>query len=235
MHRKLRVGKTGLPLGLKRFFLWFCFFSFPLFSSEDLTRFHLSGLKLGSSATLLESDAKVLLGELKKRTHVDPASDAWTWVTPDDLFKGAPFLWIFIGPDSVIESEDALKIHRFIAAGGTVMVEGSGLQRTGSIRQLREAVFTKSSQSVRVKEDDLLTRTFYLLKPAFSKALGTFRQAGRVVWVETQQPLLYGIAKKGGQEREHRIRSAINIVLYALTGSYKDDMTHLKYLRRRKR
>jgi len=206
-----------------------------ILNGEDRTRFNLSGLKLGTSSLSLEADARVLLGELTKRTHVDPAKDAWSWVNAEDLFKGSPFLWIFVGPDSVPSQEEALKIHRFISAGGTVMVEGSGLQRSGAIRSLREAVFSNSSRALAVKEDDLLTRTFYLLKPQFAKALGTYREAGRVVWVETQQPLLAGISKTGGVPREHRIRSAVNIVLYALTGSYKDDMTHRKYLRRKKR
>ena len=235
MSEKLRVKKKFFHGGLLRVLLWGWFVCLGLAGNEDSTRFHLSGLRLGSSSPTLDSDAGVLLGELTKRTHVDPTKKAWSWVSPDSLFKGAPFLWVFVGSNSTMDKEKALKIHRFISAGGTVMVEGSGVQRAGAIRQLREEVFSHSKGAIQVKKDDLLTRTFYLLRPEYSKALGTLRQAGRVVWIETQQPLLSGIARLGGAPREHRIRSAVNIVLYALTGSYKDDLTHRKYLRRRKR
>jgi len=202
---------------------------------ENPTRFHLSGLKMGHPSLSLDTDAGLLLMELTRRTHVDPPNDAWSWVSMENLFQGSPFLWIFLGPDAKVDKEQTLGIHRFISAGGTVMVEGSGDQRTGALRQLREAVFSNTSEASRVKEDDLLTRTFYILYPEYAKALGTVRQAGRVVWIESQQPLLDGISRMESSHREHLLRSAINVVLYSLTGSYKDDMTHLKYLRRRKR
>jgi len=231
-----KVKATGMPWGMILLILvWGWVPGCPLWGVEDTTQFHLSGLLLGTPKSSLESDVAVLLGELTQRTHVDPAPDAWSWVAPHEIFSGSPFLWIFVGPTTVVEEKQALAIHRFISSGGTVMVEGSGEQRTGALRQLREAVFRKSSEADGVKEDDLLTRTFYLLRPEFAQSLGTIRQAERVVWVETRQPLLGGLSSSGGLQREHRIRSAINVILYALTGSYKDDLTHLNYLRRRKR
>jgi hypothetical protein len=85
-----------------------------------------------------------------------------------------------------------------------------------------------------LKQDELLMRTFYILTPKMSSSLKTISRAGRVVWVEAARPLLKGLSRSTAQ-REQRLRTCVNIVLYALTGSYKDDLTHLKFLMRRQK
>jgi hypothetical protein len=174
-----------------------------------------------------------LIFELKNRTQVDPRDKAWSWTSATELDKAPPLLWIFVGPKGSIEPELVQNLQRYIENGGTIVVEGMAASSRYRLRELQQKVFGDDNIHA-LKEDDLLTRTFYILPPSFSSQLKTVIKSGRVVWVESSQPLLRQLENTSPQ-REMRIRSCINICLYTLTGSYKDDLTHLKYLMRRRK
>lgn len=196
------------------------------------SRFHLAGLWLKAGVPQ-QIDVLQLLSELNRRTQVDPENDAWQWIKPDEVLKAPPFLWLFVDANTTVDPVVSRDLQRYIANGGTVMVEGVGGISRGAIVAWREAVFPERKIEV-LKKDALLTRTFYILEPSFSSSLKTMHQSGRVVWVESSLPLLSGL-KRPSSDREMKVRACINIVLYTLTGDYKDDLTHLKYLMRRRK
>ena len=200
--------------------------------SNELARFDLGGLYLCKNSPPVES-ARQLIRELNQRTQVDPHDDAWHWMTNSDILKAPPLLWIFVEAQTVITKDIIDPIQRYLSNGGTIMIEGTGLSSQNSIRQLREALFTQ--KDIRpLAPDALLTRTFYILPPHISSSLKTMFKGGRVVWIESSTPLLSDLSHNMSS-REMNVRACLNIVLYTLTGSYKDDLTHLKYLMRRRK
>lgn len=202
-------------------------------SSEDPARFSLAALCLGGFSSQYSEDARSFLASLETRTQVDPLDNAWQWISEDKVSEAPPMIWIFIQAQASLSEELPQALRRYLASGGTVMVECQTPASYGTLEQLRKKVFP-DKQSLSLAEDSLLTRTFYILPEAFSASLKTIRNAGRVVWIESAQPVLGGISNAQG-EQELRTRVGVNMVLYALTGSYKDDLTHLRYLMRRRK
>lgn len=201
---------------------------------EETSRFSISGLTLGISKVRLNTSVSTLIQALNTRTQVDPfIKDGWKW-TNSDLKSGSPFLWAFLGSSYSVKNDIVQSLQRYIALGGTVFFESDGSPRANQqLIHLRKKVFF-SDKSVRLKKGDLLTRTFYILPKSLASKFKILKKAGRVVWIESEQPLLVTLNGRGDQ-REMGTRAAINIVLYSLTGNYKDDLTHLKYLMRRKK
>ena len=200
---------------------------------EDPDRFNLAALCLGGISSQYNEDARSFLASLEIRTQVDPLNNAWQWISEDKVSEAPPMIWIFIHANASISEDLAQALRRYIANGGTVMIECQTPSCYAGLEQLRKKVFPdKQSQSL--AEDSLLTRTFYILPDSFSASLKTIRNAGRVVWIESTQPVLAGISNAQG-DQEYRTRVGVNMVLYSLTGSYKDDLTHLRYLMRRRK
>lgn len=224
--------KLVVKARIKWIFLLLVALPVSLGSASELSRFSVGGLNLGGSTSSLSQAKDQLIKELQRRTQVDPDSKAgWTWVN-QSLENCPPFLWVFLKSGVMIEKELPQRLQRYLAMGGTVFVENNGLSQK-ELNDFREKVFpTKEIRGL--AKDELLTRTFYILPPEVSSRFRTLRQAGRVVWIETPSPLMSKMTTSS-REREMSIRSAINIVLYALTGSYKDDLTHMRYLMRRRK
>lgn len=201
-------------------------------SSSELSRFSVAGLSLGESLTVLNQGKDELLKELQRRTQVDPDTQkGWVWVN-QDLKDAPPFLWIVLKSGSLYDKELPQRLQRFMAMGGTIFVENASFSQK-ELTELREKVFP-DKEARAVSKDELLTRTFYILPPDISSRFKTLRQAGRVVWVESPGPLLSKLSGSS-RDREMSVRAAINLVLYSLTGSYKDDLTHMRYLMRRRK
>ena len=206
-------------------------FSAPLTASS--TRFGGALLLLGEGLNSSAGDSLLLSKALEQRTQVDPELKSWLVVDELQLGEAPPFLWIMVAPGATWTAGLGEKLRRYIARGGTLVVEMSHVAAQPQLDELRSQVFPDKNLG-RLRSDALLTRTFYILPPESARALGTISSAGRVVWVEATRPMLKGLSQSAAQ-REQRLRACINIVLYALTGSYKDDLTHLKFLMRRKK
>jgi hypothetical protein len=197
------------------------------------TRFNAAVFHLGSAQGSHNSDIEALTKVLNQRTQVDPTEKTWLQISEDEIDKAPPFLWIFIAPQANWSEALGEQLRRYLSKGGTLVLEMEHFAAQAKVDQLRAEVFP--DQKLRaLKQDELLMRTFYILPPKMSSSLKTISRAGRVVWVEAARPLLKGLSRSTAQ-REQRLRTCVNIVLYALTGSYKDDLTHLKFLMRRQK
>jgi len=199
---------------------------------SELSRFSVGGLNIGENVVVLNRGKDDLLRELERRTQVDPDVQAgWVWVS-QSLENSPPLLWLVLKNAALADRELPQRLQRFMAMGGTVFIENAGLGQD-ELNAFRELVFPDKSAAA-VAKDELLTRTFYILPPEVAARFKTVRQAGRVVWIESPMPMLSRLSGVTN-DREMSIRAAINIVLYALTGSYKDDLTHMRYLMRRRK
>lgn len=203
------------------------------------SRFAMGYLALGTAEAPLARGCARLLQELNARTQVDPAPEGAQAVKPD-LAAPPPFLWIGVGPAAGLDEALVERLQRFLAAGGTVFAEPDGAP--GSLERLRELagrVFPGRGPE-QLKDGDLLTRTFFFLAPATAPLLRARLEAGRVAWVDACVPvgraMDVGARVTGGaMSDEEAVRLGVNMAVYTLTGSYKDDLTHLRYLFRRRK
>jgi hypothetical protein len=200
------------------------------------TRFSMGAIVLGAKQSAYQVGGDQVLKELRIRTHIDPKDqNAWKWLTEKTLEKSPPFLWIVIGNRAKITPELVSGLQRFLFSGGTVLVEAErSHQAQFVLGELRKKVFYKKKITV-VKDKELITRTYYILPKTTANTLKTIKYSDRILWIESNVPILTHVKPHYSSTRETAIRTAINVVLYTLTGSYKDDLTHLKYLMRRKK
>ena len=231
-------NKLGILTKMKINIFFFLFFStiLTLYSAPVETRFSFGGLVLGAKESAYHRSSEQFRKELRIRTHIDPKDkNSWVWLNEKTIKNSPPFIWIVIGSSAKITPELVSALQRFLFSGGTAFVEAeSSHQAQGALNDLRNQVFYKKKIS-EVKKKTLLTRTYYIISDNDAKSLKTIQYASRSLWIESNKPVLKRITPHYDASRESAIRKATNIVLYTLTGSYKDDLTHLKYLMRRKK
>jgi hypothetical protein len=221
----------------KGIFVFLLIFAPAILSAEPVeTRFTLGALVLGAKQSAYTVSSDQVLKELRIRTHIDPKDQrAWKWLTEKTIDQSPPFLWLIIGNRAKSSPELIASLQRFVFSGGTVLVEAErGAQAQFVLENLRKKVFYKRKVSI-VQPKELITRTYYILPESTAKLMKTVNYADRILWVESSTPILTLIKPHYSTTRETAIRTAVNVVLYTLTGSYKDDLTHLKYLMRRKK
>lgn len=186
----------------------------------------------------LLAGGEFLVQELNRRTQVDPFPDGGFRMLTAELEDVPPFLWIAVGAGARIDQALSEKLERFMASGGTVFAEPDGSAvALEKLRNLAGRLFRDQAPKP-LSEGDLPARTFYFLSPASMEKLRIKKAAGRLVWIDSSVPVLKALAEHGKESSEmgeEAIRASINIVMYTLTGSYKDDLTHVRYLLRRRK
>jgi len=199
-------------------------------TSADETRFSVGCLVLGANIPKVRQAGLYLLEQLVSRTHTDPLMPQGWMMLDNSLRNAPPFLWLMVGPRAETDPELILRLQRFIATGGTIFAESDGsLQGDGLLKSLHQGIFAKSTQK-NLQSGELLTRTFYIIPPSVINPIRIMKSQGRIACIESSQPLLETMI-----DNENATRMGVNIVIYTLTGSYKDDLTHVKYLMRRRK
>lgn len=209
------------------------------------------------SGTLSTPDAWTgLLFELIQTTSVEAIPRA-VQVAPDD-----PAL--FQHPIAVLSGSGALppigdraveQLGRYLSYGGFLIVnDASGLLQSDfdlSIRSLVRRIFPNRQLEV-LRSDHSVYRSFFLLqKPAGRVATHRFLEG---VQSGSMNPLLYtrddlvgaldrspdgsyrnACTPEGEDQRREAVKTAINMIMYALTSNYKQDQAHVKELMRNHR
>ncbi|MGH7295099.1 MAG: DUF4159 domain-containing protein, partial [Polyangiaceae bacterium] len=148
-------------------------------------------------------------------------------------------------------------LRRFFGLGGVMLVDDAAAGNAGEpsafarSAQREIARVLPDSTPVMLGTDHVLFRTFYLLRRAEGRVLGTpsveaIVRGGQaqVIFSEHdiggalargasgmwEQPVVPG----GDVQREHAIRFAVNIAEYVLCSNYKDDQVHAPFLMRRR-
>jgi len=206
------------------------------FSAPVETRFSIGSIVLGAKQSSYRLSSEQFLKELRIRTHIDPKDQhGWTWLKSSQIHQAPPFIWIIVGNNAKISEELTTGLQRFLFSGGTVLIEAErSPQAQHMMNELRNKVFYKRKISI-VKKNELITRTYYILPESTAKTFKTIQYSDRILWIESSVPILNQIKPNYDANKEAAIRKATNVMLYTLTGSYKDDLTHLKYLMRRKK
>ena len=189
-----------------------------------------------ASAEGLQALARIL----RQRTSVDPKEVLGVDLETDDLAFFPLLYWPVTISQPALSSTAREKINRYLAGGGLILFD----TQDGSAGRLANASLQKLAAGLDMPPlaplppDHVLSKSFYLLD-AFP---GRFAEGQ--IWVDAEPErrndnvsgILIGSndwasawAGQGGNTEMAR-RFGINLVMYALTGSYKSDQLHVRAL-----
>lgn len=196
---------------------------------------------------------------LFRRSSVEPAEPHA--VNPEtDSLDVYPILFLGL-PDSPQPLSDRAieQLNSYLRSGGALFVDtrnGSSIGADADFSILRSSLEgLDAPQMVRVPEDHVLTRSFYLLdtmpgrygdRPVWIEATGAGVAEERrgdgvsrlfigdadylAAWaIDNRGRPLFSV-DGGDQERELAFRFGINLIIYVLTGNYKEDQVHIPAL-----
>lgn len=196
---------------------------------------------------------------LFRRSSVEPAEPHA--VNPEtDSLDVYPILFLGL-PDSPQPLSDRAieQLNAYLRSGGALFVDtrnGSSIGAEADFGVLRSTLQgLDAPQMVRVPEDHVLTRSFYLLdtlpgrygdRPVWIEATGAGAAEERrgdgvsrlfigdadylAAWaIDNRGRPLFSV-DGGDQERELAFRFGINLIIYVLTGNYKEDQVHIPAL-----
>ena len=196
--------------------------------------------------------------ELVQRTSA-PARSRPSSVRADDAsITSEPFLyWSGDADVPPLSSGEISGLRRFFSLGGVMVVDdaapGGGGEPSAFAKGARREIarVLPDAAPITLPTDHVLFRTFYFLTRAEGRVLGSKSVdaivrggAAQVIFSEHdlggalargatgawEQPVIPG----GDAQREHAIRFAVNIAMYALCSNYKDDQVHAPFLMRRR-
>lgn len=198
--------------------------------------------------------SKRLLWELVKRTSVEARIDVVA-IRPDgaNLFE-YPFLYMSGDQEFPPLSEKEIgNLRLYLEFGGTLLIDdGIGKSDFGFDKSVRREIkrLFPNKPLERLPIDHVVFKSFYLLNQAYGRVIEkTFLEGitigDRTVIIYSQNDLggawaknplgswEYEVIPGGETQRAMAFRLGINIIMYALTGNYKQDQVHLPFILRR--
>jgi hypothetical protein len=167
----------------------------------------------------------------------------------------APLLYWGMAEDApTLSAAERDGLRRYLQRGGLLLIDTRSITRPAAqaarLRFIREVLADLGIADVApVPKDHILSRTFYLLEkfpgrwtagtlaipalvddiadPVAPVIVGSNDYAATWAVNAAGNPLFPALPQ-GAWQREHALRTGVNIVLYALTGTYKNDQIHLK-------
>ncbi|MFQ5956973.1 MAG: DUF4159 domain-containing protein [Candidatus Brocadiales bacterium] len=198
--------------------------------------------------------ARVLVWELVKRTSVEAKLSIMSVKPHDPAIFESPFLYM-VGDQEFepFNERERENLRRYLEFGGTLLVDDSsgkpGYGFDKSVRRELSAIFP-GKKLTKLSDDHTIYRSFYLVNKQGGRIitnpyLEELNLEGRTAVVYSQNDLggawardglgnwEYEVFPGGESQRTTAFRLGINIVLYALTGDYKQDQVHLPFILRR--
>jgi hypothetical protein len=197
-----------------------------------------------------------LTARLLERTSADMGEPVGVDLDVDTLDFYPVLYWPMTGSSGALSERAVTEINRYIAGGGMILFDTAdqnvvgitGGLGPGAMRLQELTGGLEIPPLAPVAGDHVLTRAFYLLKDFPG------RWVGGTLWVDNSQSRLndgvasvivgsndyagawavdsYGqpmfpVTPGGERQREIAYRVGINLVMYALTGKYKEDQVHV--------
>ena len=193
--------------------------------------------------------------ELTRRTSA-PARLRPTTVRPDDAsLLAEPFaIWGGDADVPALTSREVKGLKRFLALGGILLVDDfapeTGVFTRSAKRELARVISDRSP--VTIGSENVLFRSFYYLKRPVGRVEGpskieAYVRGGSPQVIFSAHDLLGALARSSNDtyavqvtpgtdplQREKANRLAINIAMYVLCSTYKDDQVHAPFLMRRR-
>ena len=193
--------------------------------------------------------------ELTRRTSA-PARLRPTTVRPDDASLLAEPFAIWGGDAEVppLTSREVKGLKRFLALGGILLVDDfapESLAFTKSAKRELERVIA-DRVPVQIGAENVVFRSFYFLKRPVGRVEGppkieAYVRGGTPQVIFSAHDLLGALARSANDtyavqispgtdplQREKATRLAVNIAMYVLCSTYKDDQVHAPFLMRRR-
>ncbi len=200
------------------------------------------------------SAPSALLETLVRNTSVEPNPRRVVLGLGDDALFSEPFLWVAgSGALPPLTGDEVLRLRSWLEAGGTLVADdGTGVPGSpfdASIRRELARVYPDAGFA-RLPADHSVFRSFFLVRSvagrvAASPFLEGITVRGRTCALLSSNDLFGAWARdaRGGWARECRpggerqrrssLHLGVNIVLYALSGDYKQDRIHEPFIRQR--
>jgi hypothetical protein len=193
---------------------------------------------------------------LRQRTSVEPADPVALDLDRDEV-RLFPFIyWPITSEQPTLTRQGIVAVDRYLKQGGIILFDTRDALITGGqagvgpgsrdLRRLLQGIEIPPLKQM--AKDHVLTKSFYLLSEFPGRAAGgqIWLEAGdgRIndgvsslvigandwagAWAVTGRgdPML-PVSPGGENQRELAYRFGVNLVMYALTGNYKDDQVHL--------
>jgi hypothetical protein len=192
--------------------------------------------------------------ELSQRTSAPARQDPTSVRADDPKMVAEPFaLWGGEGDLPPLTEREVSGLRRFIALGGVILVDDfapeTGAFGNAAKRELRRVV--PDGSAIRIGPENVVFKSFYLIHRAVGRVEGPARleaivRGGVPQVIFSSHDLCGALARgasgthpipvvPGGEsQRERAVRLAVNISMYVLCSTYKDDRVHETFLRRRR-
>lgn len=197
---------------------------------------------------------KRLVWELIKQTSVEARVETIS-VEPDDpaIFE---YPFVYISGDREFEPfewSEIENLRKFLEFGGTLFVDDClAKQGEGFDKSMRREInrLLPNNKLERLSGDHTVYRSFFLIKQPSGRIvkypyLEGVTLNGRTVIVYSNNDMAgawakdnlgnweYEVLPGGEVQRKNAFHLGINIIMYALTGDYKQDRVHLPFILRR--
>jgi len=195
-----------------------------------------------------------LMVELMRRTSIEASTSRHAVSLTDPHLFSYPFLYISGKYDfKPFSAEEIAGLRRFLSYGGFLLADdalgqpGYGFDK--SLRREMKKVFPEK-EFKRIPSSHAAMRSYYLLKRIGGRRMISPYLEG--ITVGNTTPLIYCHNDLGGawerdqlgswvypctpggeQQRKDAFHVGINLILYAMTENYKEDLIHVPFIRKR--
>jgi hypothetical protein len=227
------------------------------FAVKATSGFHLGYVRTGVPDVDSESQAGLagLSNVLNRRTAVDAGAPMPVDIEHDELVFFPLLYWPVVPGEQPPSTQAVERINKFLATGGTILFDTQDQgQNTpfsaGATQQRLQQIATglEIPTLMPVPPEHVLTKSFYLMQEFPG------RWSGGTLWVEPADDAvndgvanaivgsndyagawavdqngraLHATVPGGEPQRELAYRFGVNLVMYALTGNYKNDQVHV--------
>ncbi len=197
---------------------------------------------------------KRLMWELIKRTSVEAHIDVATLRADDANLFEYPFLYMSGDQEFPPLSEKEMSnLKLYLEFGGTLLIDDCigksdfGFDKS-VLREIKRLFPSKSLE--KLPADHTIFKSFYLLNQAYGRIME--KSYLKAITIENRAAIIYSQNDLGGAwakdplgnweyqvipggetQRAMAFRLGINIIMYALTGDYKQDQVHLPFILKR--
>ena len=218
--------------------------------------FSLTELDLGDGCGVADSIRGEVLKALAAATSVDPDMARKKVRLSDPALFEEPFLVLSCSKAPVaLNYDEARNLHLYLAAGGTLFAnDASGLRKSPfSLWLTRALEFSLPDAALKpaAREHPLFKSFFMSVAPGgrfdLEREPSAAEYGGRYAVIFSRNDLLgvwprdalgrylYEPSPGGARQRREGEKLTLNIIIYALTGSYKQDAVHQPYIMQRLR
>lgn len=193
--------------------------------------------------------------ELADRTSAPAKLGPGTVRADEPALLAEPFaLW---GGDATVPAltdREVSGLKRFIALGGVLLVDDFAPENGAFSRSVKREIarVLPEGSPIPIGDENVIFRSFYLLRRAAGRVEGPAKleaiiRGGVPQVIFSAHDLMGALARSpsgiepiavtpgGDRQREKAVRLAVNIAMYVLCSSYKDDQVHAPFLMRRRK